>query len=523
MPLAVRIGAVLLGMWWLLLAPTGALAHPLGNFTVNRSSRIEVSAGAIRVWSALDNAEIPSVQVVQVADTDRNGLVDEAEWGVYRFGRVEELRRGLELMIDGRPVPLTVRQSELEVSVGQADLPLVRIEAWFEADLALDGGEHRATFRDRNEPERIGWRELVVRADEGARLAGSTVPTSSPSGELRSYPEDSLQSPLDQRQATWSFTAPPATSAVPPLSPVVAPRAAARPSDPLAALVTAPALDPWTILLAVLTAAALGGIHAASPGHGKSIMAAYIVGTSGSPVHALVLALSVAVSHTAGVLALGAVTLLASSVILPEQLYPWLTLASGLVVLTIGLGLLVRAARGARADGHDHGHTHGHDHTHEHGPAHGHRHDLPPTWRNLVALGLAGGLVPSASALVVLLSALALGRLGFGLLLIVAFGAGMAVVLTATGLLIVHAGRLIARLAPEGGSPLHHAVGRAVPVLSALVMTLVGLVVLVQALGQVGLLTDRTINITRGADALPLEREPGAPPPTPLLHTGSSR
>jgi ABC-type nickel/cobalt efflux system permease component RcnA len=137
---------------------------------------------------------------------------------------------------------------------------------------------------------------------------------------------------------------------------------------------------------------------------------------------------------------------------------------------------------------HDHGHSHGEE-SHSHG-AHSHAHPaLAPTWRNLFALGLAGGIVPSGSALVVLLSSVALGRLGFGLVLIVAFGLGMAMVLVATGVLLVHAGRLMLRLFPDGddASPKRQRLVAAVPLVSAAIMTLLGVVATYQGLSQLGM------------------------------------
>jgi ABC-type nickel/cobalt efflux system permease component RcnA len=220
-------------------------------------------------------------------------------------------------------------------------------------------------------------------------------------------------------------------------------------------------------------------------------MAAYIVGTRGTFVHALALGMSVTVSHTTGVLVLGLVTLLASNLILPDQLYPWLTLGAAIIVLVLGGVLLVGALR-QQGHAHEHAHPHPHPHPHSHEHEHEHEHEhaaLPITWRNLFALGLAGGMVPSASALVVLLSALALGRLGFGLLLIVAFGAGMAVVLTTTGVLLVYASRFVARYFPDDAqSPVQRLVARSVPVASAGIMLLIGLVTTAQALSQFGLL-----------------------------------
>jgi nickel/cobalt transporter (NicO) family protein len=211
-------------------------------------------------------------------------------------------------------------------------------------------------------------------------------------------------------------------------------------------------------------------------------MAAYIVGTRGTFLHAVTLALSVTVSHTTGVLALGVVTLLASDLILPERLYPWLTLISALIVLLLGAALLARALRGPSLREHDHD-----DHAHVH--LHNVPRTLPITWRSLFALGLAGGIVPSASALVVLLSSIALGRLGFGLVLIVAFGLGMAAVLTTTGVLLVYASRFMARYFPDDAtSPLQRLFTRTVPGASAGIMLVIGVVATLQALAQFGLL-----------------------------------
>ncbi|MDQ6672807.1 MAG: sulfite exporter TauE/SafE family protein, partial [Chloroflexota bacterium] len=211
------------------------------------------------------------------------------------------------------------------------------------------------------------------------------------------------------------------------------------------------------------------------------------VGTRGTFVHAVALGLSVTVSHTFGVLVLGVITLLASNLILPDRLYPWLTLTAALVILAFGAVLLIGAVRGLSRQ--QPSHHHGHDHAHPHPHVHEHRQSLPITWKSLFLLGLAGGLVPSASALVVLLSALALGRLGFGLLLIVAFGFGMAVVLTTTGVLLVYASRFVARYFPDHAqSPVQRALARSVPVASAAVMLLIGVIATLQALRQFGIL-----------------------------------
>ena len=223
-------------------------------------------------------------------------------------------------------------------------------------------------------------------------------------------------------------------------------------------------------------------------------MAAYLVGARGTAWHAVLLGLIVTVSHTAGVYVLGAVTLFASRYVVPERLYPWLAVGSGVVIAVVGFTLFLRRYAG---HAHPHGHTHGppmctttmrpgeHGHEHGHGaPSHphvdaGHTVTLPA----LVGLGVTGGIVPCPAALVVLLSSLALNRIGFGLLLIVAFSVGLAAVLIAIGLLMVYARRFMARFQGEG--PL---IQRWLPLTSSAVITILGIAIAIQGLMCVGIL-----------------------------------
>lgn len=247
------------------------------------------------------------------------------------------------------------------------------------------------------------------------------------------------------------------------------------------------------LLLALLTAFGWGAMHALTPGHGKTIVAAYLVGSRGTTRHALFLGLTTTITHTAGVFVLGLLTLFASQSILPEQLYPWLGVISGVLVVAIGLSLFSGRLRTlTRPDVHSHNHDHNHDHAHTHNHDHTHDHghsyvppvadDSPVTWRSLLALGVSGGLLPCPSALVVMLSAIALQRIGFGLLLIVVFSLGLASVLTAIGVLFVHAGRLFERI-PMGGRLI-----QALPVASALFITIVGVGITLRTIVQTGTL-----------------------------------
>lgn len=264
----------------------------------------------------------------------------------------------------------------------------------------------------------------------------------------------------------------------------------------------------WFLLTAALIAAALGGLHALEPGHGKTIVAAYLVGSQGTAAHALLLGLIVTVTHTAGVYALGFITLYASKYIVPDHLYPWLGIASGLTIAFLGLYMLRHRLLGR---GHTHGHHHHHgfgSHTHDHGPSHEHPHDhsasSPPhthphthehhpdhphdaghahgpqsqfSYRQLVTLGVTGGIVPCPAALVVLLSAISLHRVAFGLYLIVAFSLGLAAVLISIGLITVYGRRLLARLPTDG--PL---INRWLPTASASAITCLGVGIAAQAL-----------------------------------------
>lgn len=238
------------------------------------------------------------------------------------------------------------------------------------------------------------------------------------------------------------------------------------------------------LVLLLLAALGWGALHALSPGHGKAMVAAYLVGAKGTSRHAVVLGAVVTATHTIGVFALGLVTLLLAQYILPEDLFPWLTLVSGLLVLEIGLAVLRsrvghHRAQRAHPHAHEHGGAHGHHHHgpgHHHGP-HGHSHDVPDTitWKALIGMGASAGLIPCPSALVVLLGAVAQHQVALGLLLILAFSVGLAATLTALGLLVVHARRVTTKLnVPQR-------LVTAIPAASALVIVGLGCVLTLQA------------------------------------------
>jgi len=490
-----------------------ASAHPLGNFSVNHLDVVRVSADRVDVRYILDQAEIPTfrqrdLSPAQVLDRTR-ALV----------------ARGVTVQAGGRPVPLRLAPGgRISFPIGAGGLHTTRVELLLSARVATRGA---VVVRDATFPGRVGWRAVVVRPGAGTAVRAS-VPSTDPTRGLRVYPKAVLSSPADRAVARLDVATGRGTVSAPRLDGEgVATVRGHETGDGFAGIFADASAGRGVLLFLLLAAFGWGAVHALSPGHGKAMVAAYLVGTRGRARHAVALGMTVTVTHTIGVFALGVVTLALSQAILPEDLYPWLNLASGLLVLLVGGGVLrarVRAARGARDHdhgghdhgGHDHGdhdhggrkHPPGHDHDHDHasgddhatghdhaprhdhasghhhahaGHAHHHHHDTPLTRRGLLAMGASAGLIPCPSALVVLLGAIAQHQVALGLLLIVAFSAGLAATLTVLGIAVVHAGRITARIRPSSR------IVTALPAASAVVIVAAGLLLTARAIpGVVG-------------------------------------
>jgi ABC-type nickel/cobalt efflux system permease component RcnA len=348
---------------------------------------------------------------------------------------------------------------------GAGGLKTLRLDVVYVAD----GSGAALRFQDRAFPGRIGWREVTVAARDGAQILDSTVPETSESGALRAYPKDLLRSPLDVSGAAATARPGDEPGMPPALDGASTP---AHEGGGFEALIAQGDISLGVLALSLLIAGFWGAAHALTPGHGKALVAAYLVGTKGTPRHAFVLGGTVTIAHTAGVFAIGIVTLGLSQFILPEQLYPWLTLASGLLVVAVGAAVL-RQRLGARGRGHHHHNDHGHEHGHDHGHHHG---DDELTSKGILGVGVAAGLLPCPSALVVLLSAIALHRVGLGLALILAFSVGLAATITAIGLVAVYARRAFGRLSLNGP------VVRTLPAVSAALILAVGLAITARAL-----------------------------------------
>ena len=441
-----------------LALPGTAEAHPLGNFTINRYSLVALSPGSRTRHLCARHGRDPDLP-------DARRQPDAADAGRYLREQASRFAGELHLTVNGRPVVLTPDAAHGQASLrrGQGGLPIMRLQ------LPLTGrlpamAVYRAQFSDDTFSGRLGWQEVVIHPGPGVVLSASTAATHDLSDMLRHYPAGMLSTPLTVHEASFTFH----DGQGPSVDVHATPSGGVDSSVTLGgftSLVQQRQLSVGFVIVAILIAMFWGAVHALSPGHGKSLVGAYLVGSRGTTRHAAFLGATVTVTHTAGVFALGLVALYLSHVVSPEQLFPWLAVASGLMVVGVGAAILRRrlASRLHAADGHHH---------HHHGPG-GHTHvpqggDGAITMRSLLALGISGGLLPCPSALVVMLGAIALHRTLFGIVLVVAFSTGLAFTLTSVGLLVLYARRFLDRV-PSSGR-----IVQLMPIASAAIVTGLG-------------------------------------------------
>ena len=522
----------------LLLSATPSVAHPMGNFSINHYAKITVEATSVQVLYLLDFAEIPTYQDVrEYGFTPKN---DDPTLGPYLTKQAERLIAGITVEDNGYPLHLLCVSRQMTFAEGAGGLPTMRIGLVFRAAFspAHETSSHQLTYADNNYLGHAGWKEVVIASGQGASILSTTASRTDRSQELTNYPTDLLNSPPQQTAATLGFSVLPAApahrteeepvlirhsteSAVPdalakrilqakPLSvaqpsvrevlstqspagvgaaqAVALPMRANAQNTPRSRFTqlisTRKKLSFWVLLSAAFIAAGLGALHALEPGHGKTLVAAYLVGSRGKARHAVLLGFMVTAAHTAGVYLLGVVALYASRYIVPEQLYPWLGAISGLTVTGLGIFIFLRRLTGEAGD---HSHLSGEPHSHwfssifkrprplRTAPIVSSDSGRPISLGQLCALGITGGIVPCPAALVVLLSAFSLHRIGFGLFLITAFSLGLALVLVAVGLTMVYAKRFLSRIGPGGR------LQRYLPVLSSAFMVILGLGITISA------------------------------------------
>lgn len=501
-----------------LLVPALTLAHPLGNFTINHYAGLRVEPDRVLLDVVIDQAEVPAFQARLAFDDDEDGGVSADEADVGRVAACTDLAADLRLTGDGADLRLHLTGAGVSFPSGSGGLTTLRIVCGFEAALPATlstDAPTRIAFADSSYEDRLGWREIVVvGSGTTVTIVDGSGRDASVSERLTAYPEELVAQPLTDGSVTVD-----AKLGGPVLATAAMPDVAALPGTGAAVPSTAPAamdgtsaaaipggiegdvpsifqtadVTPLVLLLSLATAGVLGAGHALTPGHGKTLMAAYLVGTRGTPLHALGLGLSVSVSHTVGILVLAAIAMGAADVLPPDVVVRVAPVVAALSILAIGAWMLagelrrrrsVATTERAHAEAHAHGHEHDHEHDHEHrhgGVTHSH---LPTagasiTWRSLFVLGLAGGLIPSTSALLILLGSIAAGRPAFGIVLVVAFGLGMAAVMAGIGLLVVAARDRTDRIATGGALG---RVRRVVPLTAAVLVFGFGLYLTTQAL-----------------------------------------
>ena len=510
----------------IMVCAVSCLAHPMGNFSINHYSGIHVERDAIEVRYIIDIAEIPTYQEIQNAGIVAR--VGDATLRPYLAQQVAAWEKGLQLEVNGAAVSLTAGEPSVIFPPGAGGLPTMKIGVVYRGRVpraAMDG-QIRLHYTDGNYEGHAGWKEIVVTTGNGVTIAGAHPFGVDRSAQLTDYPTNLLNSPPQDLEADLTYSVVPLPVASAKAEVVSAPVSAApaslqkiasvatasaqtqalrsptpesdlkleankqaTPRNRFTELMARPGLGLGFLLTAAFLAAGLGAMHALEPGHGKTIVAAYLVGSRGKTQHAVGLGLLVTAAHTAGVYLLGAVVLYASKYVIPEQIYPWLSIFSGLVIAVMAVYLLLRAWTGVREpeeiDGLEH--THWYSRRRSADDAATLRENRTVSLRELLLLGITGGIIPCPAALVVLLSAVSLHRIGLGLFLIVCFSLGLATVLIAIGIAMVRARSLLSRWRSD--SPW---IQRWIPMASATAMLVAGLAIAATALPATGISFSRS-------------------------------
>ena len=491
------------------VSATLLFAHPMGNFSVNHYAKLQPSANGVELQYVLDLAEIPTFETLRDWKIERTA--SQADLENHAAAQARIWLSNLDVSVDGVKVHPKFESAKAIIADGAGNLPILRITT--RAHINAHGG--KLTYEDHNYAQRAGWKEIVIDHGNGVTLSQASQTDHDTSNALTQYPADpTLAPPQDLRaELVWRVPAPiiaavkPKPVPVPVIQHVAQPQTA--PAAPAPATLTAknaPAgsvtrgdylsrflherqLTPWMILVALGAAFLLGSAHAFTPGHGKTIVAAYLVGSRGTLKHAAFLGAMVTFTHTIVVFALGLVTLFLFDYVVPEKVTEILGAISGMSIAVIGGWMLLKRLVARPVVASDHTHTHDNDHhhhehshgghTHSHG---GHTHSHVPaeiSWKGLTALGASGGLVPCESALVLLLGAIALGRVGLGLLLLLSFSLGLAIVLMGIGILVLYAKNLL----PERTRSSNHPLIRWASIASPAIVVIIGILMTAVSLG----------------------------------------
>src|SRR5271165_2738381 len=480
------------GFALVLFWPLGAFAHPLGNFTINHLVKIHAAAQTFDVRYVLDMAEIPAYQLMR--ERVSSGSMNPRELAAWAQTQSRELGPALHVTLDGVPVTLEPVAASARTRPGAGGLPILYMVADYRAPRPA-GGAHELRFEDATYPGWIGWKDVLI-----------APPQREPTRELLSYPNALLGSPRNTTTLAATFSGRDAIVVHP--APQTsegssgAPASALR-SNQLSDMLARGTSDPVFVVLTFLVAIALGALHALEPGHGKTLLAVSLVGARATVKQAALLAGALTIAHTAGVLALGLAINIFKSYFVAETIYPWITLLSGSAIAIIGARAVQRQLRLRQPLAHAHTHAHAGTHAHDHGhvhlpgtPAHSHAagshddrehaqaHAIPGTaplkFGATVLAAMSGGVAPCPAALVVLLAALALNQVLYGVFVIVAFSFGLAATLTGLGIAVVRGASWLQ------GRPAFERCVEYGPLLSSVVIATIGAVMVGQGFAQQG-------------------------------------
>jgi len=541
-----------------LLLTVAANAHPLDETGIGHWTDVRISSDTVAIGWTLSYSPLAAFVELKIADINGDGELDGQELTDLAYDTFERQTGSYSAFIDGQQLPLRLIAASISPELRQIAPQFfqIKLELAPAVDEPLDLRRRTISIDDQSYANRLSWARITWSVtDELADEGYSTLPDRVPAADVLPPPEDALANfayagkPGAQRTGHAEVRAVAETTPLAAAGSVPAARSA-KESEQLVAFLKQ-RLSPWVALLALGTALALGGLHALSPGHGKTIVAAYLIGTKGRIRDAVTLGAVTTLTHVSSVLLIGVFALGATKFFVPEKIVPWLTVLSGLLVVGIGIKLLLERIAGSDGHGHTHSHHHGrghsHGHIHFHGPglADGQVHApkrpaftarnrvklhesagapsastrriLPaavalrsrqqpaagvhrpphsgneystqqqsagrPGLRELISLGISGGVVPCPSALVVLLTAVALNRILFGLALIFAFSLGLAAVLIGLGIAVVTVTKRVV-----GSNSRQPKWQRPLGIFSACAVTVLGLALAVSGLVQAGII-----------------------------------
>lgn len=437
----------------LALPSTAAAAHPLDEFY--QVTYIVVGPNRITLQVEQYPGLLIAPQVLTLVDANQDEQISETERQAY----ADRFLQDVVFEIDGQPKSLTPTDFEFSTPLEvQAGTGLIRFN--LRADLPADHrGSHQFFYQNNYRPDISVY--LVNAISDEPRWV-------SIAGQERDVFQSNLRADYTIKPAA------PATDPVEESTPLEVPSGVPA-GQQLTGYLYEANLSPLLVLAALGLATVLGGLHALTPGHGKTLVAAYLIGSRGTTGHAIILGAIVTFTHTASVIAIGLLALLASQFIVPNLLVPALEVLSGLLVVVLGLRLIRSRWHAPVEAHHHHHHHHAHDHPHDHSHPHAHEHHthtLPEkvTLGDLLTLGISGGLVPCPEALGVMLIAIGLNRILLGLGMIMAFSFGLAAVLIVIGILLVRSKSLLDRLGGVGGRW-----QKWLPLASAVLVTVLGL------------------------------------------------